>query len=178
MANPKVKVEINGKDNITPVIKKVNVNLKEMGEKVSQLGMRMGAAFTLPLVGLGMALNKFGSESSKAVDEVRKSLDEAMKSGDPARIQEAQSAYAALAPNVIKAADAYKQMQAALKPVNDAMDKAKATMLQALIPVLIQLTPLIVNFANGIANLADQFMALPDWAKTAVIGLVANLATP
>lgn len=51
MANA-INVAINVTGNASPQVKKVTMNLKEMGEKVSQVGMRMGAAFTLPLVGL------------------------------------------------------------------------------------------------------------------------------
>lgn len=48
-----VQININGKDNFTPVAKKVAVNLKQMGAEISGIGMRMSAAFTLPVVALG-----------------------------------------------------------------------------------------------------------------------------
>ncbi len=171
-----VTTEFVGKDKVTPVVKKINVNLKEMGEKVGQLGMRMSAAFTLPLVGMGMALNKFGSESTKAVDEVRKSLDEAMKAGDPAKIAEAQAAYNALSPEVLRAADAYKQMQAALAPVNAELEKTKATLLTALVPVIQTLAPLLIQAAQGLANMAVQFAALPVPVQNFIIGGLALVA--
>jgi hypothetical protein len=53
-----VQININAKDNATPVIKKVTVNLKEMGEKTAQIGMRMSAAFTLPVVGLAAIIGQ------------------------------------------------------------------------------------------------------------------------
>ncbi len=160
MANPSVTVEINGKDNLSPALKKVNVNLKEMGEKVSQLGMRMGAAFTLPIVGAALALNKFGAESAKAFDEA---------AGDLSK----------LSPEVIKAAEAYKQMQAALAPVNAEMQKTQATLLQALVPVIQQLAPLLIQAAQWVSNMAVQFAALPVPVQNFVVtGLAIVAATP
>jgi hypothetical protein len=176
MANPKVTVEINGKDNLSPTLKKVNVNLKEMGEKVGQLGMRMSAAFTLPLVGAGMALNKFGSEAVKTVDDIQKQLNDAMASGDPLKITEAQAAYKTLSPEVIKAADAYRQMQAALAPVNAELEKTKATMLTALVPVIQTLAPLLIQAAQGLSNMAMQFAALPVPMQNFIIGGLAFIA--
>lgn len=157
MANPKVTVEIDGKDNLTPVVKKATVNLKEMGEKVSQLGMRISAAFTVPIIGAGMALNKFGQDSVKAVNDA---------AGDLSK----------LSPEVIKAAEAYKQMQAALAPVNVELDKTKATLLQALVPVIQQLAPMLVQMAQSISNLAMQFAALPVSTQNFIISAIALVA--
>jgi len=46
-----VIVPIQGKDTLTPTIKKATMSLREMGEKVSGIGVRISAAFTLPIVG-------------------------------------------------------------------------------------------------------------------------------
>lgn len=67
MATETVNININAKDNASPALKKVQMNLREVGEKVSQLGMRMSAAFTAPVLAMGALVLKN--------EEVQKSLE-------------------------------------------------------------------------------------------------------
>jgi hypothetical protein len=53
-----VNIQINGVDKFSPVVKKVTMSLKDMGEKVSMVGMRMSGAFTLPVVGMAAIIGK------------------------------------------------------------------------------------------------------------------------
>jgi hypothetical protein len=50
-----VNININAKDNTSAVTKKVTMNLRDMGEKLQNLGMMATMAFTAPIVG-GFAL--------------------------------------------------------------------------------------------------------------------------
>lgn len=176
MANPKVTVEINGKDNLSPTIKRATVNLKEMGEKVSQLGMRFGAAFTLPLIGAGMALNKFGSEAVKTVKETQDALNEAIAGGDGQKIAEARQAYAALSPEVLRAAEAYKQMQTAIQPAMAAIDGVKVQLLEVMARVLKDMSPYITMAAEGFAKLVNQFINLPVPTQNFILGMLGFVA--
>lgn len=176
MANPKVTVEIDGKDKLSPVIKKVEINLKDMGEKVSDLGMRMGAAFTVPIAAAGALITKFGADSAKAVADVQKELNDALAGGDANAIAEARKNYAALSPEVVKAADAFNSMQASLKPAMDALDGAKVALLQVMARVLIDMSPYIIKFADGLANMVTQFANMPVPMQNFIIGLVGFVA--
>jgi hypothetical protein len=69
-----VVITLTGKDNLTPVTKNITMNLREMGEKISSLGMRMTAAFTLPVVGL-IALVKGNKEVAAALKPVADGLE-------------------------------------------------------------------------------------------------------
>jgi hypothetical protein len=153
MADPKVTVQIDGKDNLSPKLSAVGQNIKQIGNQFSELGGKMTAVFTAPIVGMGIAITSFGAESAKAVQDA---------AGDLSK----------LSPEVIRAADAYTKMQTALVPVNQALNDAKATMLEALVPVMIQLTPLIVDLANGIKSMVQSFMALPIETQNNIVAFV------
>lgn len=65
-----IEVTIRTKDKTKGGIDAAKMNLREFGEKVSNLGMRMTAAFTLPLVGLGMMLLK-NEELKKSLEPIQ-----------------------------------------------------------------------------------------------------------
>jgi hypothetical protein len=73
-----VTININAKDNTKPVINSVKMNLREMGEKVSGIGLRMSAAFTLPVLALGkmvLANEKVQAALKPVNDELAKVKD-------------------------------------------------------------------------------------------------------
>ena len=171
-----VVIPIKGQDTLTPTIKKATMSLRDMGEKVSQLGMRMTAAFTVPIVLAGKSLLSFGAESSKTLSDLNQQFKDAYASNDPAKLKAAGAAWNALSPSVREAAAAYDNLQAALKPINAEFDKAKATLLTALVPILKELTPTIINVAKGVADAAKQFSLLPQGQQNVIISSVALLA--
>lgn len=118
-------VTINVKANTT----QAKVNLMELGEKISNLGMRISAAFTLPIVGaFALAINKS------------------------------------------------KELQEALKPIQDAFSGVAAELGLALIPLVKELTPSIIELANALAGVVRWFAALPLDQQKTIAGFVAFLA--
>ena len=176
MPRPKVTTEFEGQDNTTPVVKKITSNIKEMGEKISSIGMRMSAAITLPIVGMAVGLNKFGAESSQKLSDLNKAIGDANASQDPAKIKAAWVAWNGLSPAVREAGVAYDRLQEALRPVNAEFDKAKATLLTSLVPILKELTPTLISIATGIGNVARGFADLPQWEQNAILGFIGVAA--
>lgn len=81
MAEETIKINITGDTKgLEKATAKVKINLQEMGEKVSNLGMRMSAAFTLPVLAIGKwvlgneelkkSLEPIGLEFTKIRDEL------------------------------------------------------------------------------------------------------------
>jgi len=60
----KVEIDIVARDKASGTIKKVSVNMKELGEKVTGLGMRLSAITTLPVLALG----KWVSQNKEIAD--------------------------------------------------------------------------------------------------------------
>jgi hypothetical protein len=171
-----VIVPIVGKDSLTPAVGRATLSLRDMGEKVSQLGMRMTAAITVPLVLAGKSILTFGQNSSKTLSDLNKAIGDANASHDPAKIKAAWQEWNNLSPAVREAGIAYDRLQQALVPVNAEFDKAKATLLTALVPVVKELTPTIVSLAKGVSDLATGFSNLPQWQKDAILGFTGLLA--
>lgn len=101
MTTNTVQININAKDNASPVVKKVTVNLKEMGEKAAQVGMRMSAALTLPVVGMAAiigkspevqaALKPISDEFAKMSNELALAFLPVIKQAVPAILQMAKA---------------------------------------------------------------------------------------
>lgn len=118
-------VTINVRANTT----QAQTNLRELGEKISNLGMRITAAFTLPIVGaFAMA--------------VRQS----------------------------------KELQAALKPIQDAFSGVAAQLGDALVPLIQELTPSIIQLANALASVVQWFAQLDMGTQKTIVGFLAAVA--
>lgn len=63
----KIEIEIDSKDKTAAGINSAKVNIRELGEKVTSLGLKMTGAFTLPMAALGRLILKN--------EEVQKSLE-------------------------------------------------------------------------------------------------------
>lgn len=85
MATEEIKINITGNTKgLEAATKKVTVNLMEMGEKVSNLGMRISGVFTLPVIAIGhwvlqnealkKSLEPIGAEFLKIRDELAMEL--------------------------------------------------------------------------------------------------------
>jgi len=171
-----INIPINGKDNVTPVTKKITMSLRDMGEKISSIGMQMSAAFTLPLV-LGVkSVISFGATASKELATLQANLSKAIAGGNVDEIAAATAEMNALAPATREAAAAYDEMQAAMKPVNDEISSMKAQLLEALVPVLKDLMPTLKGVVDYVKGLADGFSALSSPQKEAVIGAIGFFA--
>ncbi len=165
MAEAEVKTKIKAKDETEPAFTKAKTNLKEFGANVSAVGMRMTGMFTVPVVAGLAALGKYGQDAVKTVGDLKTSLDGAVASNDPDKIRAAQQAWNDLSPSVKEAADAYGKMQAAMKPVNDALGEAKTQLLVGLVPVIQSVTPMLVSLAGKVRDAAVWFAGLPDNVK-------------
>lgn len=155
-----VVIPIKGKDEVTPVIKKVNTNLREMGEKISSLGMRMTGAITLPIVGVVAGLAKMGAEASKTVADLK---------GNQAEI-------AKLDPSIRSLAKSYDELQAMIRPVQAEFQKMAAELATALIPVLRDMMPSIMELVRGIGSIVKAFADLPMAQKKTIVTLLAIAA--
>jgi hypothetical protein len=171
-----VIVPIQGKDNLTPITKKATMSLREMGEKVSSIGVRFTAAFTLPIVMGVKSLISYGAESSKTLADLNKAIGDANASHDPVKIKAAWDAWNGLSPAVREAGIAYDRLQEALKPVNAEFDKAKTSLLTALVPILKEITPLLISIAQWVSNTTKQFSLLPIGVQNTIIGFLGVLA--
>lgn len=175
-----INITINGKDNLSGVVQsavaKSTANLKQLGRDISQVGMGITAAFTLPIALAVKGLASFGADASKQLATLQANLDKAVASGDSGAIAEATAAMNALAPATKEAALAYNEMQAAMQPVNDEIAGMKAQLLEALVPVLKDLMPTLKGVADYVKGLVDAFSAMPTGAKEAIIGVVGFLA--
>ncbi len=176
MAEAEVKTKIKATDETEPAFTKAKTNLKEFGANVSAVGMRMTAMFTVPVVAGFAALGKYGADATKTVDDLKRSLDEAIASNDPGKIAAAQSAWDNLDPSIKTAAEAYGKMQAAMAPVNAALDEAKSKMLVGLVPVVERLTPLLVTLAEKVTGAVTWFTNLPAPLQNTILGIVGVIA--
>lgn len=118
-------VTINVKANTT----QAKANLMELGEKISNLGMRISGAFTLPIVGAFAA---------------------AIRSSE--------------------------QLQAALKPIQDAFSQVSAELGNALVPLVQELTPSIIQLAQGLSDTVRWFAELDSGTQKTIVGFAAFLA--
>ena len=171
-----VKVPIIGDDKVTPATKKATLSLREMGEKISSLGMRMSAAVTLPITLATKSLLSFGANSSKTLSDLNKDIGDAIASQDPNKIKAAWAAWNGIPPAVREAGIAYDRLNQALAPVNAEFDKTKATLLTALVPLVKELTPSIISLAQWVSNLALMFSQLPQGTQGTIITVIALIA--
>jgi hypothetical protein len=172
----RVEIDVVANDKASGNLKKVSMNLREVGEKISSLGMRMSAAFTVPVIGAIMGMQKLGTEADKTLSELEKNLRDAITGGDPAKIREAQIALNNLDSATRQQALAWREFEKAIAPARQELSQAAATLMTGLVPVVKQLTPYLIDAAKWIANLAKEFSALPTGTKDAIIGAVAFLA--
>lgn len=175
-SNNDINININAKDNASGKVKKVTLNLRELGEKVRRLGTFMTASITLPLVGGLALLGRAGSDAAKQVNGLQQELKDAIAAGDVDKVAALNKQMAELPENVRRSARAWNDIQAALKPANDALNEAKTILLEALVSVLRDLAPVITGAANSIRDLAKWFSDLSPAAKNAVLGVVAFAA--
>jgi hypothetical protein len=160
MANEiKIVVTSEDKTKLDAITKKFGA-MREMGEKVSAIGMRMSAAFTAPVLGLGALLTKTGADAAATIAELDKALADAIKSKDADAIKAAKAALAAVTPAVREAAAAYGQLQAAIAPIKAEFDKIIAQLMTALVPLLKELTPVIMDIVKQIGGMVKAFAAL------------------
>jgi hypothetical protein len=153
--------------------KKQFAAVREQGEKLRGLGMAITAGITLPIVAGGIALNKFGADAKKTVDEAAKMMQEANLSGDPTKIKEAAEANRAISMTTRDAANSYAQLQQAMAPVNAEMQKFQAEALKVMVPLLKEAVPLLTSMAKGATDLVKGFAALPQPSKDALIAVGA-----
>jgi phage-related protein len=140
------------------------------------VGMTMTAAFTVPIIGAFVAIEKTGKDASTQVAAVKKNLDDALSSGNASKIAQATAAWNALSPSVKAAASAYDRITAALQPVKDKLTQVGATLLAAVTPVILQLIPIALKLATTIEYLANWFSNLPLPAKDAILAFVGLIA--
>lgn len=167
-----IQININAKDNASAVVKKTQLNLRELGEKTSQIGTRMSAAFTAPLVGMAMSINKFGTESVRVVADAQARLNEALSSGDTGKIAAARAEWDKIPASVRSAARSYTEMQQALAPVKTELQKIGAELLNVFVPVLKQAMPSIMAIVKSVGDLVTWFSNLSPATKTAIIGVI------
>lgn len=173
----KVSIEINAKDNASGNIKKVTMNLRDMGEKIGNVGRSMSMAFTVPVVGLIAGLTKLGSTASKTLADYRANLANAMAITDPEKQAEALRAvraeYAGISSETKRAAAAYDSLQASLAPVKTQFQEIGATLLETLVPVLKDMMPTIMGVVGNISDAVKWFANLDAGSKNLVLGFGA-----
>jgi hypothetical protein len=171
MADNEVRVKITVNDaEATKRLQGFGQRLKEMGERVSFIGSRFTAMFTVPIVGGLYALGKSGAEAAKQVNELQQELNDAIKAGDVEKVAALNEQMKALPDHVRRSARAWNDLQAALQPANDALNEAKTTLLESLVPLVRELAPLLTQAAQGVASLAEKFSNLPPGVQKAIIG--------
>jgi hypothetical protein len=146
--------------------------IKEMGERVSFVGSRFTAMFTVPVMGGLALLGRYGSEAAKQVNELQKELTAAIKAGDVDTVAALNEQMKALPEHVRRSARAWNDLQAALQPANDALNEAKTTLLESIVPLVRELAPLLTDAAVAIKDLVTGFSNLPIGAQKAIIGMV------
>lgn len=72
-----VTININANDKASTNIRKVTMNLREMGEKIGNIGRSMTMAFTVPIVGMVASLTKFGASASETVANLANETNQA-----------------------------------------------------------------------------------------------------
>lgn len=171
-----ITIRYNATGNAEGATKRLTMNIRELGEKVALVGSRMTMFLTVPIVGAGMAINKYGQDASKQLAELEKNLDAALASGNAEKIEEANRALAAMPREVKDAARAYGELQRAMEPVNRELQRAKSEALGALVPILKDLAPTLKNIAAGVASVVRWFGDLPTGVQKSIVGFVGFLA--
>ncbi len=176
MAEETVTIKVEAKDNASKKLEKLGKSLREFGEELSQVGSRMTAAFTVPIVGLAAGLNKMGQDAVKTVADLNKELNDAIASKDKARIAAAQQAINALDPNVRRLAASYGELQRMVAPVQAEFTKMAAQLMGSLVPVLKDLMPTIKNIVTELGNLVKKFTELPLVQRESILKWVGIIA--
>lgn len=171
-----INISLNGKDNLSPVVKsavsKSTISLKQMGADISNVGMRLSAAFTLPVTLFAKSMITFGKSASDQLAKLQSDMAAAVASGDIAKIQAAGLALDNMTVGAKKAAGAYNEMRDAMMPVNAAIDQAKGDLMAGLVPILLELKPALMNVVDGIKSAVNWFVALPVASKETILAFV------
>jgi hypothetical protein len=156
-----VTININARDNASGQIKKVNLSLREMGEKIGTLGRSMTAAITVPAVGIIAGLTKMGADANKVVGDLNKELNDAM--GERTKVLADQ----ATAMKMVGPAAANAMTQA-----NGAMDVANTRIVAAKMAIT-NLDPSVKSLAGSYNELQSALAPV----KAQFMGIAADLAS-
>jgi hypothetical protein len=69
-----------------------------------------------------------------------------------------------------------KEVQEAIKPINEAFSKAGDKLATSFVPIIERLTPALLSFADSLSKIIDWFSKLPPGVQDSILGFVGLLA--